>query len=110
MRGGLGNDALLGGSGRDTFIFARGDGEDTIYDFTSGKDHIAFEHDSFGFAADATASDVVQIGGATPTAGRWIYIAGGDVTFDPNWSTAAGREVLAHVEPDTPSLGDVALI
>ncbi|MDH3335918.1 MAG: calcium-binding protein, partial [Rhodospirillaceae bacterium] len=34
--GGIGNDMLSGGAGNDTFVFALGDGNDTITDFTAG--------------------------------------------------------------------------
>lgn len=35
LRGGLGNDSLHGGSGNDTYIFALGDGNDTISNYDS---------------------------------------------------------------------------
>ncbi|MBY0545434.1 MAG: hypothetical protein K2Q14_07810 [Gammaproteobacteria bacterium] len=38
--GGIGNDTLTGGVGNDTFVFAPGDGADTITDFTHGADSI----------------------------------------------------------------------
>ncbi len=34
--GGPGNDTLIGGPGDDRFVFAKGDGADTIVDFTAG--------------------------------------------------------------------------
>ena len=34
--GGGGNDTLTGGSGADDFVFSRGDGQDTIMDFSAG--------------------------------------------------------------------------
>ncbi len=45
LRGGLGNDRLVGddfsgGSGRDTFVLAQGEGTDTIEDFQIGEDFI----------------------------------------------------------------------
>jgi len=45
LRGGLGNDTLTGddfsgGSGRDTFVLATGEGTDTIVDFHNGEDFI----------------------------------------------------------------------
>ncbi|MCC5660534.1 choice-of-anchor D domain-containing protein [Nostoc sp. XA010] len=41
LYGGAGNDVLTGGYGADTFVFASGDGTDSITDFEIGKDRIA---------------------------------------------------------------------
>lgn len=38
--GGKGNDTLTGGKGKDVFVYAKGDGKDTITDYTSGQDKI----------------------------------------------------------------------
>lgn len=38
--GGTGNDTCLGGDGEDIFVFAKGDGTDTISDFQDGTDKI----------------------------------------------------------------------
>jgi beta-glucanase (GH16 family) len=38
LTGGLGDDRLTGGSGADVFVFAKGDGHDTITDFGVGAD------------------------------------------------------------------------
>lgn len=35
LHGGAGNDDLFGGQGEDRFVFAAGDGDDTIWDFSS---------------------------------------------------------------------------
>jgi Ca2+-binding RTX toxin-like protein len=40
LRGGLGNDTLTGGNGGDVFVFASGDGTDTITDFKLSNDKI----------------------------------------------------------------------
>lgn len=37
LRGGAGNDTLSGGEGNDTFVFASGDGRDTVLDFQAGQ-------------------------------------------------------------------------
>jgi hypothetical protein len=39
--GGTGDDTMFGGVGSDTFVFAAGDGHDTIGDFAVGEDVIA---------------------------------------------------------------------
>ena len=53
LRGGLGNDILDGLSGNDTFLFAQGDGQDQINDF-SGFDQLKF-------SGDALTSGNVQV-------------------------------------------------
>ena len=40
LAGGRGNDYLYGGGGHDTYVFARGDGVDTIFDADSNTDTI----------------------------------------------------------------------
>ncbi|WP_068116505.1 fasciclin domain-containing protein [Tropicimonas marinistellae] len=40
VEGGAGKDTLTGGRGEDTFVFATGDGRDTIVDFRNGHDTI----------------------------------------------------------------------
>ncbi len=52
LTGGTGNDWLRGGGGNDTYVFNRGDGQDTISDWNYGTDTIQF-------GADITAADVV---------------------------------------------------
>lgn len=42
LHGGAGNDFMTGGAGADTFTFYRGDGRDTIRDFTPGTDKLVF--------------------------------------------------------------------
>ncbi|HEX5636544.1 MAG TPA: calcium-binding protein, partial [Gammaproteobacteria bacterium] len=46
LEGGIGNDYLNGGNGNDTYLFSRGDGQDTIWNYDTGltrKDVIQFE-------------------------------------------------------------------
>jgi hypothetical protein len=40
LDGGLGNDTLTGGAGRDVFVLKKGNGSDTITDFTHGEDFL----------------------------------------------------------------------
>jgi Ca2+-binding RTX toxin-like protein len=57
--GGVGKDTLTGGSSADTFVFAKGDGKDTITDFAegaSGKDVIEFADGLFKNYADVLDS------------------------------------------------------
>ena len=43
MRGGADNDRLGGGAGADQFVFAAGDGIDTLLDYNVADDEIVFE-------------------------------------------------------------------
>ena len=56
--GGAGKDTLTGGSGNDVFVYATGDGDDVITDYTAGQDKIKL---TSGFIASAslTGSDVI---------------------------------------------------
>lgn len=47
LDGGTGDDVLIGGDGADTFVFAAGDGEDLLYDFTRGEDKIEIAGETF---------------------------------------------------------------
>lgn len=50
LRGGAGNDTLSGGEGNDTFVFASGEGRDTVLDFKAGQgagDVVEFSRDDF---------------------------------------------------------------
>lgn len=51
LNGGAGADVLTGGGGADQFVFSRPDhGADSISDFNSRDDQLAFAADAFGFA------------------------------------------------------------
>ncbi|AUW56788.1 hypothetical protein C1T17_00525 [Sphingobium sp. SCG-1] len=43
MNAGKGNDVLVGGAGMDTMVVKAGEGSDTVYNFTSGKDLIRLD-------------------------------------------------------------------
>ena len=91
--GGSGDDALTGGEGADTFVFAPGDGNDTITDFNTSEDTInlsMFGADiSFGdltvtATADGTGS-IIAVPGGTDGAAVTITLQGvatTDVTAD----------------------------
>lgn len=57
--GGAGDDALVGGSGADAFLFSSGFGDDTIADFTGGKDEIWLTANLNG-SGIGKAADVAQ--------------------------------------------------
>ena len=61
--GGRGSDILTGNGGRDVFIFGRGDGRDTITDFSQGQDKIRIEDgaESFGDLTIVQAGADVRI-------------------------------------------------
>lgn len=59
LNGGSGDDILEGGSGADTFVFASGDGNDTISDFEDSVDLIEFLDPGLAFA-DLTITDGVD--------------------------------------------------
>jgi serralysin len=56
-----GDDILTGGIGRDVFRFMRGDGADTITDFTAGEDRLGFKG-LVGLDAEALLADATQSG------------------------------------------------
>ncbi|UWE14291.1 calcium-binding protein [Herbaspirillum huttiense] len=47
LTGGKGNDLLIGGAGNDSYRFARGDGQDTVYDHDASKANV----DTLSFTA-----------------------------------------------------------
>ncbi len=56
--GGRGNDLLLGGFGDDTYVFNRGDGQDTIYDYNIYAGWDGGSNDVLQFGAGIAASDI----------------------------------------------------
>lgn len=54
LDGGAGNDQLVGYTGNDTYVFGRGDGEDTVFD----QDATVGNVDVVQFAADITPDDI----------------------------------------------------
>jgi len=55
LDGGAGNDALNGGAGNDTYLFGRGSGRDTVYDYDTTAGNI----DTVQFGEGVSASDVL---------------------------------------------------
>ena len=79
-----GSDTMTGGEGADAFHFSAGFGIDTVADFTSGLDHIAFEAGLFIDGADVLAH-------ATDNA------AGVIITFDATNTVTLTGVVLANL-------------
>ena len=75
LNGGAGDDYLEGGIGNDTFVFAPGDGNDTLADFTAGAgsedviDVSAFTHSSLSDILSVASQDstdvVIDLDGGT---------------------------------------------
>jgi serralysin len=71
LDGGEGDDFLLGGSGNDRFVFAGGDGVDTIGDYETGTDTLRFVGTGQGFSdlaiVDGDEGAVIDYGDGTVT-------------------------------------------
>ena len=69
LYGGADTDKLTGGKGKDTFVYANGDGKDTITDYTAGQDTLKISSGSIGKTALANSNkDVVfTVGSGTVT-------------------------------------------
>lgn len=72
ITGGKGNDTISGGAGRDLFVETKGDGSDTITDFTAGTQGDVLRLQNYGFSNFAAfqkalkqvgADTVVSLGG-----------------------------------------------
>ena len=75
--GGKGNDTLTGGSGNDVFVYAYGDGNDVITDYTAGKDKIKITNGLIKDASLKGSNVVLNIVSNTGTAGGSITIKNG---------------------------------
>ena len=62
LTGGKGNDKLYGGNGADTFVYASGDGKDTIYNYTSYIDTIKISKGTISKATVNGKNVVLSIG------------------------------------------------
>jgi hypothetical protein len=82
IRGGTGNDVVTGGGGADTFVFATGDGQDTITDFG--------------------ADDTLLLQGVAPAGVGFRVTAEGVVL-----SYGAGDEILLLGQAGLPAAGQV---
>jgi serralysin len=81
LYGGAGNDTLTGGAGGDSFIFASGDGVDTISDFNVSSDTLDFSETTTDFTdvsdIQAAATETV----VNSASGLLIDLGGGDSVF-----------------------------
>ncbi len=62
LNGDAGNDTLTGGAGSDIFVYAEGEGNDVITDYTSGQDRIKLASGSISSAALSGSNVVFKIG------------------------------------------------
>jgi Ca2+-binding RTX toxin-like protein len=85
LRGGLGNDTLTGGSGSDVFVFAPGDGTDTITDLSLGEGDkigltggLAFENLSFSgnqiLVGNQVLANLTGVNTTTLTASNFVTV------------------------------------
>jgi serralysin len=100
IRGGQGNDNLTGGLGNDTFVYAAGDGADTINDFDAwavgGQDLIDIT--GFGITAGDFAARVAVIDVGADTVVRIdndVFITLKNVTGDGDNSISIADFLLA---------------
>ena len=71
--GGSGDDTLTGGDGADTFVFAPGDGSDTITDFDTGNDTI-----NLSMFGDGVSFNDLTVTATTDGTGSIITVPGED--------------------------------
>jgi Ca2+-binding RTX toxin-like protein len=87
LEGGAGDDRLSGGAGNDTYVFRRGDGIDTIVDFSAG----AGSTNSIRFDASVAVADVTA---ATARNDLVLSIDGtGDRLILKDWFASGGHSI-----------------
>ena len=105
LQGGRGFDKMIGGTGADRFLFAAGDGDDTISDFRHGEDMISLARSAFGFnaiqgeerALTSADADFITKGSAA-TSGKATFFwnaATGVLSFDADGNGSDQAFVLA---------------
>ncbi|MBO4400646.1 MAG: hypothetical protein J5809_02240 [Selenomonadaceae bacterium] len=67
LNGDAGNDTITGGAGSDIFVYAEGEGNDVITDYTAGQDRIKLASGSISSAALSGSNVVFKIGSNTLT-------------------------------------------
>ncbi|PPC94065.1 MAG: hypothetical protein CTY33_05680 [Methylotenera sp.] len=88
LEGGLGNDALNGGNGSDTYVFKRGDGQDTLSDYPANETEI----NTLQFGADITANDVSYIHAASGALVIRINNSNDSITIN-NWYNSPANQL-----------------
>jgi Ca2+-binding RTX toxin-like protein len=91
LRGGLGNDVIDAGEGTDVTHWSRGDGEDTVIDYTGGQD---YSTSNLSFGAGIVLSDLLLSRDTADGRNLLIRIAGdtGSMLIDDQfgWSRFSG--------------------
>ena len=67
LNGGKGNDTLTGGNGNDVFVYANGDGNDVITDYTAKQDKIRLTSGSISSSSLKGSDVVLKIGSGSIT-------------------------------------------
>ena len=67
INSGAGNDSVIGGSGKDFFIYAAGDGADVIEDYVAGKDKIKITSGEISNSTLKNSDVVLKIGSGSLT-------------------------------------------
>ena len=115
--GGAGNDSITGGTGSDTFAYYNTiEGQDTITDFTSGTDRLAFRgntsggSDFFNFAPGASLTTGTNFitSGTPPTLGPTFIFIGGVLSYDADGSGAGSAINIATFSSGTVTASDIA--
>lgn len=107
LRGGLGNDLLEGGAGSDTFVLARGEGSDTIADFSFSDDKIQLAGGlTFGQLSIAQSGTDALIRSAGELLATLKNVNASDLTESKFTVLARPKVVLISLDGATPRLID----
>jgi Ca2+-binding RTX toxin-like protein len=112
LDGGDGSDVLTGGAGADVFVFDGASGTDTLTDFESGLDRLAFEAAEYTAIAGGIAPGNFRVGVAALDADDFVLYdpATGTLRFDADGNGAGVAEVLAQlVQGTTVALADLVV-
>ncbi|HMH16687.1 MAG TPA: calcium-binding protein, partial [Burkholderiales bacterium] len=82
--GGVGNDTLLGGAESDTYVFNRGDGQDTIQDNSVGNYLAWWWGGSYQATGDLGASDTLRFGAGIGASDIGVQLSGNDLVLTIN--------------------------